>query len=114
MHVMMHKYEEMKQKLEFTRLTLEHTAIQIDKHDIKRAEQIRSTVTRLKEKAANCSEILRKKREREERKISSILSGDTTEIDQIASGGNIIKLHKDHSSGGVNAVESPPPSPLAK
>ena len=60
----MGRYEEMKQKLYWTRLTLDQTASQINQHDLRRAEKIRETVTRLKEKAENCSEILRKKREK--------------------------------------------------
>ena len=66
MQEMMVRYEEMKQKLEWTRLTLEHTASQINQNDIKRAQQIQATVSRLKEKAEHCSGILKRKRERRE------------------------------------------------
>ena len=93
MQAMMGRYEEMKQKLYWTRLTLDQTASQINQHDIRRAEQIRETVTRLKEKAGHCSEILRKKREREEQNISNILSGNATEIDQILKG-NVKNSHE--------------------
>jgi len=65
MQDMMVRYEEMKQKLEWTRLTLEHTASQINQNDIKRAQQIQATVSRLKEKAEHCSGILKRKRERD-------------------------------------------------
>jgi len=75
MQDMMCKYDEMKQKLEWTRLTLEHTASQINQNDIKRAQQIQATVARLKEKAEHCSSILRMKRERDEQNASDILSG---------------------------------------
>lgn len=83
MQDMMVKYEEMKQKLEWTRLTLEHTASQINQNDIKRAQQIQATVARLKEKAEHCSGILKKKREREEKNASDILSGNDTDLDNI-------------------------------
>ena len=80
------KYEEMKQKLEWTRLTLEHTASQINQNDIKRAQQIQATVARLKEKAEHCSGILKKKREREEKSASDIISGNDTNLDNIVPG----------------------------
>merc|ERR1711981_206758 len=72
-------------KLEWTRLTLEHTASQINQNDIKRAQQIQATVARLKEKAEHCSGILKKKREREqeEKRASDILSGSDTNLDNI-------------------------------
>jgi len=66
MQEMVQKYENMKTKLEWTRVTLDHTANQIGKHENARAEHLRQTVTRLKERADNCSEMLRKKRERDE------------------------------------------------
>jgi hypothetical protein len=66
MQEMVQKYENMKTKLEWTRVTLDHTANQIGKHENARAEHLRKTVTRLKERADNCSEMLRKKRERDE------------------------------------------------
>ena len=82
------KYEEMKQKLEWTRLTLEHTASQINQNDIKRAQQIQATVARLKEKAEHCSGILKKKREREqeEKMASDILSNSEINLDNILAG----------------------------
>jgi len=83
MQDMVVKYEEMKQKLEWTRLTLEHTASQINQNDIKRAQQIQATVARLKEKAEHCSGILKKKREREEKSASDIISGNDTNLDII-------------------------------
>jgi len=86
MQDMMVKYEEMKQKLEWTRLTLEHTASQINQNDIKRAQQIQATVARLKEKAEHCSGILRKKREREEQNASDTLSGNDITVDNIIPG----------------------------
>ena len=67
MNQMVQKYEEMRQKLEWTRQTLTQTSSQIAKHDSKRASQIRLTVTRLKERAENCSGKLRQIRERNER-----------------------------------------------
>ena len=66
MQDMVVRYEEMKQKLEWTRLTLEHTASQINQNDIKRAQQIQATVSRLKEKAEHCSGILKRKHERDQ------------------------------------------------
>merc|ERR1719192_164285 len=83
MQDMVVRYEEMKQKLEWTRLTLEHTASQINQNDIKRAQQIQATVARLKEKAEHCSGILRKKREREEQNASDSLTGNDTTVDNI-------------------------------
>jgi hypothetical protein len=87
MQDMVVKYDEMKQKLEWTRLTLEHTASQINQNDIKRAQQIQATVARLKEKAEYCSGILKKKREREreEKSASDILSRSHTNLDNIIS-----------------------------
>ena len=90
------KYEEMKQKLEWTRLTLEHTASQINQNDIKRAQQIQATVARLKEKAEHCSGILKKKREREREEndivrrdmraeANDILSESGTNLDSLMS-----------------------------
>ena len=79
---MMCKYDEMKQKLEWTRLTLEHTASQINQNDIKRAQQIQATVSRLKEKAEHCSSILKIKREREEQNASDILIGTRAALEE--------------------------------
>merc|ERR1712226_1318204 len=82
MQEMMVRYEEMKQKLEWTRLTLEHTASQINQNDIKRAQQIQATVSRLKEKAEHCSSILKIKREREEQNASDILIGTRAALEE--------------------------------
>merc|ERR1719362_1711508 len=82
MQDMMCKYDEMKQKLEWTRLTLEHTASQINQNDIKRAQQIQATVSRLKEKAEHCSSILKIKREREEQNASDILIGTRAALEE--------------------------------
>jgi hypothetical protein len=110
MQDMVVKYEEMKQKLEWTRLTLEHTASQINQNDIKRAQQIQATVARLKEKAEHCSGILKKKREREREEndivrrdmraeANDILSESGTNLDSLMSlsmddGGSLTEAEK--------------------
>merc|ERR1719192_1995477 len=84
MQDMVVRYEEMKQKLEWTRLTLENTASQINQNDIKRAQQIQATVSKLREKAEYCSGILKKKREREEQNASDMISENSENIDPIS------------------------------
>ena len=92
MQDMMVRYEEMKQKLEWTRLTLENTASQINQNDIKRAQQIQATVSKLKEKAEYCSGILKKKREREEQNASDMISENSENLDPISQGNSIYQL----------------------
>jgi hypothetical protein len=99
MQDMMVRYEEMKQKLEWTRLTLETTASQINQNDIKRAQQIQATVSKLKEKAEYCSGILKKKREREEQNASDIISDNSENLDPILqapidTGGSLTEAEK--------------------
>lgn len=94
MQDMMLKYDEMKQKLEWTRLTLEHTASQINQNDIKRAQQIQATVARLKEKAEHCSGILRRKRERDEQNASDTISGPNDDIVAMGDGGSLTDAEK--------------------
>jgi len=99
MQDMMVRYEEMKQKLEWTRLTLENTASQINQNDIKRAQQIQATVSKLKEKAEYCSGILKKKREREEQNASDIISDNSENLDPISqvpidTGGSLTEAEK--------------------
>ena len=86
MQDMMVRYEEMKQKLEWTRLTLEHTASQINQNDIKRAQQIQATVSRLKEKAEHCSGILKRKRERDGANASSYIAENNEDAEQFGAG----------------------------
>ena len=86
MQDMMVRYEEMKQKLEWTRLTLEHTASQINQNDIKRAQQIQATVSRLKEKAEHCSGILKRKRERDGANASSYIAKNNEDAEQFGAG----------------------------
>jgi len=99
MQDMMVRYEEMKQKLEWTRLTLENTASQINQNDIKRAQQIQATVSKLKEKAEYCSGILKKKREREEQNASDMISENSENLDPISqvpidTGGSLTEAEK--------------------
>jgi len=84
MQDMVVRYEEMKQKLEWTRLTLEHTASQINQNDIKRAQQIQATVSRLKEKAEHCSGILKRKRERDGVNASTYIAENQEDTDAFA------------------------------
>jgi len=51
MQEMMDKYEEMKNKLEWTRLTLAETHSRLEKHNNSRSERLRQSVMELKEKA---------------------------------------------------------------
>jgi len=51
MQMMMDKYEEMKHKLEWTRLTLAETHSRLEKHNNSRSERLRQSVMELKEKA---------------------------------------------------------------
>ena len=88
MQDMVVRYEEMKQKLEWTRLTLEHTASQINQNDIKRAQQIQATVSRLKEKAEHCSGILKRKRERDGVNASTYIAENQEDTDAFAAGTN--------------------------
>jgi len=58
MQEMMQKYEEMKSKLEWTRLTLAETHSRLEQHNNARSERIRQSVTQLKEKADICTQKL--------------------------------------------------------
>jgi len=58
MQEMMNKYEEMKKKLEWTRLTLAETHSRLEQHNSARSERIRQSVTQLKEKADICTQKL--------------------------------------------------------
>jgi len=58
MQEMMQKYEEMKNKLEWTRLTLAETHNRLEQHNTARSERIRQSVTQLKEKADICTQKL--------------------------------------------------------
>ena len=51
MQEMMDKYEEMKHKLEWTRLTLAETHSRLEKHNNSRSERLRQSVVELREKA---------------------------------------------------------------
>jgi len=96
MQDMMVRYEEMKQKLEWTRLTLEHTASQINQNDIKRAQQIQATVSRLKEKAEHCSGILKRKRERDGANASSYIAENNEDAEQFGAdtGNSLTEVEK--------------------
>jgi len=96
MQDMMVRYEEMKQKLEWTRLTLEHTASQINQNDIKRAQQIQATVSRLKEKAEHCSGILKRKRERDGANASSYIAENNEDVEQFGAdtGNSLTEVEK--------------------
>ena len=87
MNEMMQKYEDMRQKLEWTKLTLTQTTNQMNKHDMSRAGEIRSTVTRLKERAENSSGKLRQIRELNEsaERISThlVVNDDSIELGNI-------------------------------
>lgn len=85
MNDMMQKYEDMRQKLEWTQLTLTQTTNQMNKHDMSRAGEIRSTVTRLKERAENCSGKLRQIRELNEsaERISTHLTVNDDSIELV-------------------------------
>jgi len=58
MQEMMVKYEEMKNKLEWTRLTLAETHSRLEHHNSARSERIKQSVTQLKEKADICTQKL--------------------------------------------------------
>ena len=109
MQDMMVRYEEMKQKLEWTRLTLENTASQINQNDIKRAQQIQATVSKLKEKAEYCSGILKKKREREEQNASDMISENSENLDPISQGNSIYQLiymtHELTTNTGIRCLQ---------
>merc|ERR1712198_824442 len=96
MQDMMVRYEEMKQKLEWTRLTLEHTASQINQNDIKRAQQIQATVARLKEKAEHCSGILKRKRERDGANASRYIAENNEDAEQFGAdtGNSLTEVEK--------------------
>ena len=61
MQDMMVKYDEMKKKLEWTRLTLAETHSRLEHHNSARSERIKQSVSQLKEKADFCTQRLNKR-----------------------------------------------------